>query len=119
MEILLVTQHKAAWSDFLQTLTGKGCAFAIVESLADATAQLRSNTPNLAILDLNLEGQGIRDAVIELLMVNASVHSVVVTDMGADDFHEFTEGLGVLMPLPQNPTAADAEELVKKLAALA
>ena len=34
----------------------------------------------------------------------------------ADEFHEATEGLGILMPLPTSPKADDAERLLKALA---
>ena len=50
------------------------------------------------------------------MMINASVHTAVVSDMDPDEFHEATEGLGILMPLPTAPKAGDAERLLKALA---
>ena len=55
-------------------------------------------------------------AVIDIMMINASVHTAVVSDMDPDEFHEATEGLGILMPLPTSPKADDAERLLKALA---
>ena len=39
-----------------------------------------------------------------------------LSDMDPDEFHEATEGLGILMPLPTFPKADDAERLLKALA---
>ncbi|MFR4120313.1 MAG: hypothetical protein ACLT2T_16740 [Bilophila wadsworthia] len=74
------------------------------------------DTPPFAILDLELEGKALRQAVIDIMMINASVHTAVVSDMDPDEFHEATEGLGILMPLPTSPKADDAERLLKALA---
>ena len=85
-------------------------------SLEDAAPIIRDTPPVLAILDLELEGKALRQAVIDIMMINASVHTAVVSDMDPDEFHEATEGLGILMPLPTFPKADDAERLLKALA---
>ncbi|MFQ9869210.1 MAG: hypothetical protein ACLRWP_21445, partial [Bilophila wadsworthia] len=85
-------------------------------SLEDAAPLIRDTPPVLAILDLELEGKALRQAVIDIMMINASVHTAVVSDMDPDEFHEATEGLGILMPLPTFPKADDAERLLKALA---
>ena len=72
---------------------------------------IRFNRPHLG-----LEGKALRQAVIDIMMINASVHTAVVSDMDPDEFHEATEGLGILMPLPTSPKAGDAERLLKALA---
>ena len=82
-------------------------------SLEDAAPIIRDTPPVLAILDLGIEGKALRQAVIDIMMINASVHTAVVSDMDPDEFHEATEGLGILMPLPTSPKADDAERLLK------
>lgn len=72
-------------------------------SLEDAAPIIHDTPPVLAILDLELEGKALRQAVIDIMMINASVHTAVVSDMDPDEFHEATEGLGILMPLPTSP----------------
>ena len=72
--------------------------------------------PALVILDLGLEDKALRQAVIDIMMIDASVHTAVVSDMEPEAFHEATEGLGILMPLPSSPTAADAQRLLTALA---
>ena len=116
MELLLVTPRPEAWNECLPVLQREGNTLQQAASLEDATPIIRDTPPVLAILDLGLEGKALRQAVIDIMMINASVHTAVVSDMDPDEFHEATEGLGILMPLPTSPKAGDAERLLKALA---
>ena len=110
MELLLVTPRPEVWNECLPVFQRGG------NTLEDAAPLIRDTPPVLAILDLELEGKALRQAVIDIMMINASVHTAVVSDMDPDEFHEATEGLGILMPLPTFPKADDAERLLKALA---
>ena len=107
MELLLVTPRPEAWNECLPVFQRGGNTLQQAASLEDAAP---------IILDLGLEGKALRQAVIDIMMINASVHTAVVSDMDPDEFHEATEGLGILMPLPTSPKAGDAERLLKALA---
>lgn len=116
MELLLITSRPEIWNECLTVFQGGGHTLHQVASLEDAAPIIRGTPPVLAVLDLDLEGKALRQAVIDVMMINASVHTAVVSDMDPDDFHEATEGLGILMPLPSSPKAADAERLLEALA---
>ena len=116
MELLLITSRPKIWNECLTVFQGRGHTLHQVASLEDAAPIIRDTPPVLAVLDLDLEGKALRQAVIDVMMINASVHTAVVSDMDPDDFHEATEGLGILMPLPSSPKAADAERLLEALA---
>jgi len=82
-----------------------------------------SLTQELAPQLVVIEGQG-RDKealalVSKLLMVNAMVNTAVVTAMEEEEFHEFSEGLGILMPLPPDPGEETAKGLLDKLISVA
>lgn len=70
------------------------------------------------ILDLGPEADA-RRAVMDLLLVNAAVPTAVLSPMPEEDFHEATEGLGILTALPLQPDAADAARLLQLLDKLA
>jgi hypothetical protein len=53
--------------------------------------------------------------VPELLMVNAMVNTAVVSPLSDQEFHEASEGLGVLARLPLMPDKRDAARLLHKL----
>ena len=116
MELLLVTPRPEVWNECLPVFQRGGNTLQQAASLEDAAPIIRHTPPVLAILDLELEGKTLRQAVIDIMMINASVHTAVVSDMDPDEFHEATEGLGILMPLPTSPKADDAERLLKALA---
>ncbi len=43
------------------------------------------------------------------------MNCAAVSSLSADDFHEASEGLGVMMQLPLEPDLKDAEKLVEYL----
>ena len=51
----------------------------------------------------------------QLLFINAMVNTAVISPLSDSDFHEFSEGLGILKNLPMAPDADDAASLVLKL----
>ena len=114
MKLLLVTSRPEAWNECLPVLTNAG-TLQKAASLEDAKNAVSSAPPALVILDLGLEDKALRQAVIDIMMIDASVHTAVVSDMEPEAFHEATEGLGILMPLPSSPTAADAQRLLTVL----
>ena len=48
-------------------------------------------------------------------MVNAMVNTAVVSPLSDEEFHEASEGLGILGRLPNEPGMSDAVELLHKL----
>ena len=53
---------------------------------------------------------------MELLMINATAHSAVTTDMEENAFHDAMEGLGILTGLPPAPSQDDVRRLLDLLA---
>lgn len=49
-----------------------------------------------------------------LVQSNPLINTALVSSLSPEDFHEETEGLGVLMQLPSKPQESDAEEMLKK-----
>jgi DNA-binding NarL/FixJ family response regulator len=50
----------------------------------------------------------------QLLSVNPMVNCASVSSLSADDFHEDSEGLGLLAQLPIRPSEKEAEELLRR-----
>ena len=61
----------------------------------------------------------LRKAVIDILMVNAMIHTAAVSPMTAAEFHDKMEGLGMLMSLPVDFTVQDVEKMMTALEGLA
>ena len=86
-----------------------------VISGAEALEAARTSAPHLVIIDADLPDTAPLDLVQKLLMVNAMVNTAVVSPLSDEEFHEASEGLGILGRLPNDPGMSDAGELLHKL----
>ena len=86
-----------------------------VISGAEALEVARTTAPQLVIIDADLPDITPLDLVQKLLMVNAMVNTAVVSPLSDEEFHEASEGLGILGRLPNDPGVSDAGELLHKL----
>jgi DNA-binding response OmpR family regulator len=85
-----------------------------ISSGAEALRVIRTNSPQLAIIDFELPDREPLPLVQELLTVNAMVNTAVVSSLTEEEFHEASEGLGILAHLPLRPGKSDAVELLRK-----
>ena len=86
-----------------------------VASGAAALNAVRTSSPHLVVIDSDLPDTTSLSLVPELIMANAMVNTAVVSSLSEEDFHEASEGLGVLAHLPVNPGRSDASELLRRL----
>lgn len=119
MDILIVTSRPEQWAPALPVMEGRGAAVRQAGSPEQGMELVRRQAPALAVLDLGLESEELRKAVIDILMVNAMIHTVAVSPMTAAEFHDKMEGLGMLMSLPVDFTIQDVEKMMAALEGLA
>jgi DNA-binding NarL/FixJ family response regulator len=86
-----------------------------VASGAAALEAARSSNPDLVIIDADLPDTPPLDLVQKLLLVNAMVNTAVVSPLADAEFHEASEGLGILGSLPLEPGRREAVDLLLKL----
>lgn len=119
VSILLATARPEALQSFTEALSSDPqVRLDHVKSGAEALSAVRTSPPNLAVIDFELPDIKPLDLVRELLMVNAMVNTAVVSPLSEQQFHEASEGLGVLARLPVEPRKSDASELLGKLGQL-
>lgn len=80
-----------------------------------ALDQVRKEAVDLVIVDEDLGDMPGRELVRELLGVNALINTVLVSTESPEDFHEHTEGLGILMPLPKSCGKVEAARLIESI----
>ena len=83
---------------------------------AAGLAQLQGRAVDLVIVDEQLDDMSGIEFVHQFVKVNPLANTAIVGSLPEDEFHEATEGLGVLMQLPPRPREADAESLLAVLA---
>jgi hypothetical protein len=55
------------------------------------------------------------DWIRRLMEVNAFIHTAAVSGLSHEEFHETSEGLGIMDQLPPRPGKADAQRIVNTL----
>lgn len=74
---------------------------------------------DLVIVDEQLDTMHGIQFISLLVQVNPLINTALVSSLPVDDFHEETEGLGVLMQLPLEPQKTDTDELLEKMEKIA
>lgn len=116
LRILLVSARPQTLLPLVEGLTADGeVTLEAAGSGTEALQAIRNNPPHLAIIDCDLSDHEPLPLVQELLTVNAMVNTAVVSPLSDAEFHEASEGLGILAHLPVQPGRSDALELLRKL----
>ena len=119
LHIVLATARPNAMQAFAAALAADPAVnLQRVISGAEALDAAHTTGPHLVIIDADLPDTAPLDLVQKLLMVNAMVNTAVVSPLSDEEFHEASEGLGILGRLPQEPGMSDAGELLQKLRAV-
>jgi hypothetical protein len=82
-----------------------------------ALACAKTESPVLMVFDEDID-QPVFSLVKDIMSVNALINTAVISDQPEDEFHETSEGLGILMQLPRTPAAKDAAALWDKLVSI-
>lgn len=112
MRIVLASQRGEALADFVAGLREQGAGVEVCVSGEQAVDLARAERPDLVVIDEELPGLAPGRLVVELLQVDATVATAVVSALGDAEFHERTEGLGILARVPLEPGRADAAALL-------
>ena len=118
MHICIITHRPKNFTTFLAALTKKGVETSLFSTGEAALAQVRLAAPTLVVVDEDLPDMASFALVSQLLQVNAFIHTAVVSQLSSEEFHEASEGLGILTSLPLQPSTLDADALLKTLLSL-
>ncbi len=113
--IVLATARPEAWLAFAAALASDPeVHLKQVASGAEALEAGCTFAPHLMVID-HLPDTEPLSLVQKLLTVNAMVNTAVVSPLGEAEFHEASEGLGILGRLPTEPGISEAADLLQKL----
>jgi len=116
LRIVLATNRLEAMPAFVEALSSNPeVDLQHVVSGAEALETARASAPHLVIIDTGLADCAPLELARNLLRVNAMVNTVVASPLTEEEFHEASEGLGVLGRLPQEPGESDAAEVLHRL----
>lgn len=95
-----------------------GVTVSLAGNAASAREAAKAGDMHMAVVDHELPDGAPRDFVAELMTINAMINTAMASPMSDEEFHEWSEGLGVLHRLPLAPGAEDAKAVVEKLQSL-
>jgi CheY-like chemotaxis protein len=114
--ILLITSRPAHQKEFVQALDQHEKITVITaESIQEAVLAVEKQPPILVVTDDQVCGLTGLDIVRRLIEVNAFIQTAVISELDDHEFHNRSEGLGILSKLPLIPGEGDALKLIKRL----
>jgi len=114
MLIVIATTRAKEIQDFIAPLEQlNDVEIAIVQTGAVALEKVKSESPAFVIADQGLPDFEPLALITEIVKINAMINTAVVSSMNHKDFHEASEGLGVLAPIPTQPKSEDGIQLAE------
>jgi DNA-binding NtrC family response regulator len=86
-----------------------------VETGSQALSMIAEHNFDLIVSDETITDITGLELAKKLIQKNPMLNIVLVSSLSSKDFHEASEGLGILMQLPPDPQKADAEKLLEHL----
>jgi len=115
--ILFVTARKNNFTEFMDGLTREETVEIVtVVSSDEAIDSLSGTMPDLVIIDEIVNGISGMKIARDILMKNAMLNQVLVSSLSPEEFHEASEGLGIMAQLPPQPDASQAKTVLEILA---
>ena len=102
-------------AEFVSAMEENGARIYRVGSGEAAKAKIAEEKFELVVVDESLADTEGLDCVKELIAADAFLNCALVSSLSEGDFHEATEGLGLLMQLPVPPKGAVAVKLLERL----
>ena len=115
IKILLVSRDKASMSAFKAGLEENQVQTAWAESGSNAIVKIAEGRFDLVVTDENLSDMTGLEFIEKVISRKPMVNCAAVTSLLPADFHEASEGLGILMQLPVSPGQEQAEKLLSQL----
>ena len=114
--ILLAAPNPKPWAAFADALVeSRNIQLAWARTGAAALSDVMRHPPLCVVVDDPLPDMSALEMVRRLLTVNAMVSTAVRSGLAAEDFHEASEGLGVLLQIPPTPGREHAGHLLAGL----
>ena len=114
-QVLIVTADKTDLTDLASGLEIPIGAVHWASSGLQALEMIKRTPFDLVVTDEKIGDMSGLAFVKQLVKVNPLINCAAVSSLSKADYHEASEGLGILMQLPVGPSKADGEALMAYL----
>ena len=115
INILLASRDKASMSAFKAGLEENQVQTAWAQSGSNAIVKLTEGNFDLVVTDENLGDMTGLEFIEKVVSKKPMLNCAAVSSLLPADFHEASEGFGILMQLPVRPGQEQAERLLRQL----
>ncbi len=116
LKLLLVSPNKASLSGLASALVEHGDVDLSWAESGEKALEIASDTAiDLVVTDERLGDMTGLEFAGRLLSVNPIINCASVSHLSPENFHQVSEGLGLMAQLPIQPSKEDAEKLLQRL----
>ncbi len=116
IKMLIASPRKEDLADFAAGFKKNNAEISWTDSCDHVLAKAKKKKFDLVVVDEKLpDGANGLDCIKRLARSDPFLNCAAITSLSPEDFHEASEGLGVLMGLPENPGRLDAQKLFEHL----
>ncbi len=115
IHILIVSENQLSMSAFKTALNESGAQTTCLESGCKAFSAVSESVFDLLVADENLGDMTGLELIKSIIASQPMLNCAAVSSLLPGDFHEASEGLGVLMQLPVEPGKQEADQLLEHL----
>ena len=115
MEILLAGGNLASMPAFKTALEENGAQVTCLDLGQQTLGAVSEKNFDLLVADETLADMSGLELIESVIMSQPMLNCAAVSSLSKEDYHEASEGLGVLMQLPPAPGREDADALMKHL----
>ncbi len=115
LRILLASPDKDSLADLKTGFEEDGVEITWAETCGDIFFRLKEETFDLIVIDEKLPEMNGLECIEKIIFSNPMLNCAAISSLSPDEYHEASEGLGILMQLPENPVKEDAAKLIDHL----
>jgi DNA-binding NtrC family response regulator len=115
IKALMASSSSNIFSNLDSVFAGHHIETVWAESGSQALSMIAKQSFDVIISDETLTDMSGLELAKKLISKNPMLNIVLVNSLSSKDFHEVSEGLGILMQLPPDLQKADAEKLLEHL----
>ncbi len=115
MHVILATGDKTRLVEVAQGIEPSGAAIDWVTSGQAVLETIVANPVDLVVADEDLGDMPGLALVKQLVRTNPLINCALVSSLTPEEYHEASEGLGLLMQLPPEPSIADGQQVMARM----
>ncbi len=115
MRILMAVRNAASMSALAKVLEESEVLITMVDNCRTALSTMTFQHFDVLVADEEVGDMTGLQLIKRVISKNPMINCVAVSTLSARDFHEASEGMGVMMQLPAEPGRKEAEKMLAQL----